>query len=53
MQDFISKVQLIREQLLEAQSRQNLYVDNHYGDLEFMVGAFAPLIVSKERGDEV
>ena len=46
VQDFINKVQLIKEWLLVAQSRQKAYVNNHYRDLEVMVGGHVFIRVS-------
>ena len=44
------KIQLIRERLLAAQSRQKSYVDNRRRDLEFQVGDHVFLKVSPSKG---
>ena len=44
------KIQLIRERLLAAQSRQKSYADNRRRDLEFQVGDHVFLKVSPSKG---
>ena len=44
------KIQLIRERLLTAQSRQKSYADNRRRDLEFQVGDHVFLKVSPSKG---
>ena len=50
VQESVDKVQLIREQLLAAQSRQEAYVDHRRRDLEFLVGDHVFLRISPMKG---
>ena len=50
VQETIEKIQVIKERLKTAQSRQKSYADNRRQDIEFEIGDFVFLKVSPSKG---
>lgn len=46
----VEKVLLIRDRLITAQSRQNIYADNRKRDLDSMIGDLVYSKISQRRG---